>query len=118
MIFSQNIATPRFHSVWPWLILAFLFLGLAIAVSMFRVSRDTYRYLFVLDITQSMNVLDMQSASAAATRIEFTKVAVESAFRNLPCGSEAGLAIFTAVMACNLLGDSLRERLDPRLSSR
>ncbi len=29
-----------------------------------------------------------------------------------------GLAIFTAVMACNLLGDSLRESLDPRLSSR
>ena len=29
-----------------------------------------------------------------------------------------GLAIFTAVMACNLLGDSLRERLDPRLSPR
>ena len=29
-----------------------------------------------------------------------------------------GLAIFTAVMACNLLGDSLRESLDPRLSQR
>ena len=28
------------------------------------------------------------------------------------------LAIFTAVMACNLLGDSLRESWDPRLSSR
>ena len=29
-----------------------------------------------------------------------------------------GLAIFTAVIACNLLGDSLRERFDPRLRAR
>ena len=29
-----------------------------------------------------------------------------------------GVAIFTAVMACNLLGDSLRQTFDPRLSSR
>ena len=29
-----------------------------------------------------------------------------------------GLAIFTAVMACNLLGDSLRQSLDPRLRAR
>ncbi len=29
-----------------------------------------------------------------------------------------GLAIFTAVMACNLLGDSLRQTLDPRLRTR
>ena len=29
-----------------------------------------------------------------------------------------GLAIFTAVIACNLLGDSLRQTLDPRLRSR
>lgn len=91
-----NNATARFHAAWPWLIIAIFFLGLAIAVSKFRISRDTYRYLFVLDITQSMNVGDMESASATTTRIEFAKIAVEAAFRNLPCGSEAGLAIFTA----------------------
>lgn len=92
----REISTPRIHAAWLGMILAFLFLGLAIGASMFRISRDTYRYLFVLDITQSMNVRDMEFGADATTRIEFAKFAIEAAFRHLPCGSDAGLAIFTA----------------------
>ena len=95
MKYSQDHNESLSHATWPWLFLAFALLGFAINYSTFRVSRDTYRYLFVLDITQSMNVRDMQSGAGVKTRLEFAKVAVENAFRNLPCGSEAGLAIFT-----------------------
>ena len=89
MKFSRN-------RVWLWLVLALVLLGVATTYSTFRVSQDTYRYLFVVDITQSMNVTDMELDAAAATRLEFTKAAIETAFRSLPCGSEAGLGIFTA----------------------
>lgn len=89
MKFSRN-------TIWPWLVLALVLLGLATTYSIFRVSKDTYRYLFVVDITQSMNVSDMELDTAATTRLEFAKSAIETAFRSLPCGSEAGLGIFAA----------------------
>lgn len=96
MKFSRNVTELSLHATWPWLVLALVLLGFAISYSTFRVSQNSYRYLFVLDITQSMNVKDMELGTVAATRLELAKSAVESAFRNLPCGSEAGLAIFTA----------------------
>lgn len=85
--------------VWPWLILSLLLLAVATTSSTFRISQDTYRYLFVVDITQSMNVSDMELQSVATTRLEFAKFLVETAFLNLPCGSEAGLAIFSEYRA-------------------
>ena len=88
-------AGHSFRAGWPWLILALLLLGLAISYSQFRVYQQTYRYLFVVDITQSMNVSDMELDTVVTTRLEFAKSAIGAAFKNLPCGSEAGLAIFT-----------------------
>ncbi len=96
MKFSRDVAELSLHATWRWLVLAVLLLGSATIYSTFRVSQDTYRYLFVVDITQSMNVSDMELGTVATTRLEFAKSAVETAFRNLPCGSEAGLAIFSA----------------------
>lgn len=92
----RDVASRAFGTTWPWLALAFLLLGAATSYSTFRVSRDTYRYLFVLDITQSMNVIDTEVDSVPMTRLDFAKASVESALRSLPCGSEAGLALFTA----------------------
>ena len=93
---SRTATVSAFRTAWPWLVLAFLLLGVAMAHPTFRVSRDTYRYLFVLDITQSMNVSDAELDAVPMSRLEFAKAVVEVAFRSLPCGSEAGLAIFTA----------------------
>ena len=84
-----------FRGARPWLPLAFVLLGLAVTSSTFHLPQLTYRYLFVIDITQSMNVFDMNSGDSLVTRLEFAKAAVEAAIRNLPCGSEAGVAIFT-----------------------
>ncbi|MDH3409814.1 MAG: VWA domain-containing protein [Gammaproteobacteria bacterium] len=96
MNISRNADGPLFRTAWLWLILAFLLLGVAINYSSFRIPIYTYRYLFVLDITQSMNVNDLKLGDVAMTRHQFAKSAIETALRNLPCGSEAGLAIFTA----------------------
>lgn len=78
-----------------WLLLAFLLLGLATTGSKVRLPQVTYRYLFVLDITQSMNVTDAEANYGELTRLAFAKAAVDAALTGLPCGSEAGLGIFT-----------------------
>ena len=96
MNISRDAGGLSFRATWPWLVLAFFLLGVAITYSTFRVAKHTYRYLFVLDITQSMNVSDLELNDVAITRHQFAKSAIETALRNLPCGSEAGLAIFTA----------------------
>lgn len=81
---------------WPWLTVALLFLGIAITDPVLRLKPPTFRYLFAIDITQSMNVSDMHLAGIEVSRLEYAKSMVETATRSLPCGSEAGLAIFAA----------------------
>ena len=83
------------NTTWPWLALALILLGIATSYSTFRVSQDTYRYLFVVDITQSMLVNDMELSSEPVTRFEFAKAVIETAIGSLPCGSQAGIGIFT-----------------------
>jgi mxaL protein len=57
--------------------------------------RPVYRYLFVLDITQSMNTRDYHAAGFPPERLEFAKAAIRRTLDELPCGSEAGLGLFT-----------------------
>lgn len=61
--------------------------------------RDAFRYVFVLDITQSMNVQDVGPAESPVRRIQWAKEAVRLVLERIPCGSEAGLAIFTEYRA-------------------
>lgn len=54
-----------------------------------------YRYVYVFDISQSMNVTDMGTAAAPLSRLEAAKAAAIHSAGGLPCGSEIGLALFT-----------------------
>jgi mxaL protein len=60
-----------------------------------NIRRDTYGFLFVLDITGSMNVADAGPAGARQRRLAFGKQLVRHALEELPCGSRAGLGVFT-----------------------
>ena len=57
--------------------------------------RNVFRYFFVIDITQSMNVRDYRLTGFPGDRLGFAKRAVADALFELPCGSEAGLGLFT-----------------------
>lgn len=57
--------------------------------------RDVYRYLFVLDITQSMNARDYHAEGWPADRLGYAKAAIRRVLHDLPCGSEVGLGLFT-----------------------
>ncbi|MGR8949983.1 MAG: hypothetical protein ACU84Q_18220 [Gammaproteobacteria bacterium] len=66
-------------------------------------ARDTYRYVYVFDISLSMNVADVPGTANDISRLEYAKkVAIES-LELLPCGTEIGLALFTGHRAFLLL---------------
>jgi len=92
-------------------------------------AQPVYRYVFVLDITESMNVADAGLPDASMTRIAFAKAAVTDALTRLRCGSEAGLALFAERRALLLFAPvevcahygvitSMLDRIDWRLAWR
>ncbi len=79
---------------WLWLT-AMALLAATFFHPAWNLPRATYRYLFVLDITQSMNARDYHLADLPNDRLSFAKTVLEQAILAMPCGSEAGLAVFT-----------------------
>jgi mxaL protein len=91
---NRGLALAAFASV----MLALTFLHPAAPVT-----RNVYRVMFVLDITQSMGTRDYRIDGRPASRIAFAKRALRRALDGMPCGSQAGLAIFTANRSLPLL---------------
>lgn len=77
------------------LALACVLLSLALFAPPLKVNRETFDLLAVVDITQSMNVLDYPVDGAPMSRLAFTKRALQRTLLDLPCGSKLGLGIFT-----------------------
>ncbi|MFA7097798.1 MAG: vWA domain-containing protein [Gammaproteobacteria bacterium] len=77
------------------LVLALAALVLALARPTLPVTREVYRHIVVVDITQSMNVQDYQVEGRPVSRLEQVKRALRETLPELPCGSEVGLAIFS-----------------------
>jgi mxaL protein len=111
------------------LLLAALCALLALQDPRVVLSRPVYRYVFVLDVTESMNVADAEPAEAPVTRIAQARQAVAAALEHLGCGSEAGLAIFAERRALLLFAPveicanygtvvSMLDRVDWRLAWR
>ena len=74
---------------------AVLLLLIALSGPSAVLQRDLFRFVFVFDITQSMNVADVLHEDTPISRLEFAKRAVRYGLQRLPCNSEAGLAVFT-----------------------
>jgi mxaL protein len=77
------------------MLLACLLLLAALADPALKLPRSTYDFVFVLDITGSMNVADAGPAGDRQRRLAFARQLVHEALEQIPCGSRAGLAIFT-----------------------
>lgn len=79
-------------SIWYFLaILAILPIWLSPTVSMNGFVQDT---LYVLDISESMNVKDVELDSQPSTRLSLAKRAVIESMSSLPCGSRISIALF------------------------
>jgi len=82
-----------------WRFRAWLLVSTLLAATFLRptwtLPRPIHRTLFVLDITQSMNARDYHVPGFPSDRLGYAKAALERAILALPCGNEAGLAVFT-----------------------
>ncbi|HET7065137.1 MAG TPA: vWA domain-containing protein [Rudaea sp.] len=54
----------------------------------------TFAYLFVIDVSESMNVRDVDSGAPAASRLDRAKASVIAALAALPCGSRIAVGLF------------------------
>jgi len=59
------------------------------------VERARFDHVIVLDITQSMDVLDESLDGKPVSRLAYAKHALRDALLQLPCGSKVGWAVFT-----------------------
>ena len=81
--------------------------ALALAASFLNpgvmMERARVEQVIVLDITQSMNVVDGQIDGRPASRLAFAKHALRESLLQLPCGSKLGWGIFTEHRALLLI---------------
>lgn len=66
------------------------------------VPRNIYSYLFVVDITQSMNAKGMTWNGKEVTRLDYTKHLLHDTVATMPCGSRVSLALFAGFSAAAL----------------
>jgi mxaL protein len=76
------------------LALALLVLLPVFAAPKVRLPGGTFAWLFVIDITESMNVRDVDARRNGESRLDRAKASVVAALANLPCGSTASVALF------------------------
>jgi mxaL protein len=84
-------------------LLAVLLLALALALPAIPLPRDTVEALVVFDITQSMDVEDVELDGALASRLAFARESARRMLRELPCGSRIGWGAFTEYRTLVLL---------------
>jgi mxaL protein len=82
---------------------ALAFLLLALLQPAVKLSRPTYNFIVVFDISQSMNVQDYELDRQPVSRLTFARAAMKRALAELPCGSRVGWAAFTEYRSLLLL---------------
>ncbi len=83
--------------------LALALLIVALVLPPVKLPRDTYDYVVVFDISQSMNVEDYQLDGEPTSRLAYAHAAARHALRALPCGSRVGWGAFTGYRTILLL---------------
>ena len=83
--------------------LAAALLLLACAMPAIDLRRDAVDVVVVFDITQSMDVQDVELDSVRTSRLAFARESARRALRTLPCGSRVGWAVFTEYRTLMLL---------------
>lgn len=78
------------------LIAALALLILALFRPTIPLKRDLHNYLFVVDVTQSMNTADMRINGESMSRLAYTRHLLKKAIAQLPCGTNVSLSVFSA----------------------
>jgi mxaL protein len=78
-------------------------LMLALWMPRIELPRDSYEYIVVFDISQSMNVEDYEVDGVPVSRLEYARAAVRRVLPKLPCGSRVGWGAFTGYQTLLLM---------------
>ena len=89
--FLRRLRRPRPHR----LALALVLLLVAALLPLIPVPRPSWTTLVVFDVTQSMNVEDVESDGQLVSRLDLARQAARRMLRSLPCGSRVGWGAFS-----------------------
>lgn len=81
---------------------AFILLVIALFKPTVPIKRNIYSYIFVVDITQSMNVLDKTLNGQPASRLNYTQELLHRLISSLPCGTNVSIGLFAGVSVAAL----------------
>ena len=73
---------------------AFVLLVVALFKPTLPIKRDIYSYIFVVDISQSMNVIDKNLNGKPVSRMAYTKDTLSRVVSALPCGTNVSIGLF------------------------
>lgn len=76
---------------------------LALLMPRIELPRDSYDYIVVFDISQSMNVEDYELDGVPVSRLDYARESVRRVLPKLPCGSRIGWAAFTGYQTLLLI---------------
>ena len=82
--------------------IAFTLLIIALFKPTIPVKRDVYSYLFVADISQSMNVIDMALNGKLISRMQYQQHLLHRIIAELPCGTQVSIGLFAGVSVAAL----------------
>lgn len=80
-----------------FLLLALLCIILALLKPTLPLKHNIYSYILVADISQSMNVIDMQLNSKPVSRMAYTQKMMHDVISSLPCGTNVSIGLFAGV---------------------
>jgi mxaL protein len=78
------------------LIMASLFLLLALVKPEIQLKQEVHNYLLVADISQSMNAEDMKVGAQSVSRLAYTQHLMKEVVKTSPCGTYVSVGVFAA----------------------
>ncbi len=82
--------------------IALLLLVIALFKPTIPIKRNIYSYMLVADISQSMNVVDMQLNGKPVTRMKYQQHLLHRIIGEMPCGTQVSIGLFAGVSVAAL----------------
>ena len=82
--------------------IALILLIIALFKPTIPVKRDIFSYMLVADISQSMNVVDMQLNGKPVSRMQYQQYLLHRIIGEMPCGTQVSIGLFAGVSVAAL----------------
>lgn len=93
---NKIISTLKENYETALLVVASLFLLLALVKPEIQLKQEVHNYLLVADISQSMNAEDMKVGNNAVSRLVYTQHLMKQVVKTSPCGTYVSVGVFAA----------------------